>query len=141
MRDGDGAAITILGTPVGAEGDEVRHDTAYRPTDRSMPFVEVKVEWGGGPRRWWPRDAGALEPGMAMIRGPGRRSVRHRSRVHGAHRRGFVNLTVAGVDDHVAVAKRIITVSDREWSVRAGADTRGQGDRRRRRISERQQRR
>jgi hypothetical protein len=103
---------TILGRTVGAEGEQGGGSTtcAYRPSDSSMPFVELQIEWGGGSAAMMAmRMMGRLEPGMANpFAGLGDDASAIGPAFMIRTGEDLVRLTFAGVDDNIAVAKRII---------------------------------
>ena len=103
----------IVGATVAAERDEGNGTTTcrYKPTERSTPFVEVKVEWGGGSAAM--SAAGILsrrEPGIAdPLAGIGDEASAMGPALWVRVGEDLLNLTLAGVEDDVAVATRIVT--------------------------------
>jgi hypothetical protein len=102
----------IVGTTLSAEGENGGGTTTcrYHPAERSIPYVELAIDWGGGSAGMIGFDIfGRLEPGAAerlaelgdeaSAIGPGL-MVRTGD--------DLVRLTFLGVDDDVAAAKRII---------------------------------
>jgi outer membrane protein OmpA-like peptidoglycan-associated protein len=105
---------TILGTTVGAEGNEGGSSTtcSYRPSERSMPFVEVQIERGGGSAAMVAmRMMGRLEPGMANpLAGLGDEASAIGPAFMVRTGEDLVRLTLSGVDDDISVAKRIVNM-------------------------------
>jgi outer membrane protein OmpA-like peptidoglycan-associated protein len=103
----------IVGTTVGAEREEGNGTTTcrYKPADRSTPYVELKVEWGGGTAAMMA--AGFLskhEPGIAdPLAGLGDGASVMGPALWVRVGEDLLNLTLSGVEDDVSVAKRIVT--------------------------------
>lgn len=103
----------IVGATVGAERDEGNGTTTclYKPADRGTPNVELTIEWGGGSAAMMA--AGFLsrhEPGIAdPLAGIGDQASAMGPALWVRVGDDLLNLTLAGVDDPVAAAKRIVT--------------------------------
>jgi OOP family OmpA-OmpF porin len=105
---------TILGTTVGSERDEGGGSATcrYKPAERSMPHVEVAIDWGGGNAAMVAmRMMGRLEPGMANpLAGLGDEATAIGPAFMVRTGEDLVRLTLTGVDgDDVAIAKQIVS--------------------------------
>ena len=104
----------IVGTAVVAEGDGGGGSTTcrYKPADRSMPYVELTIDWGSG--RVAMASFGTLmrlEPGIAnRFEGLGDQATAIGPALMIRTGDDLVNLTLMGVDDDVASAKRIVSL-------------------------------
>lgn len=105
---------SIVGTTVSAEGDEGGGSTTcrYQPAGRSMPSIEVKIDWGGGSAAMMStRILSRLEPGIAdRLAGLGDEAAAMGPALWVRTGEDLVNLTLMGVDDDVAIAKRIVAL-------------------------------
>lgn len=103
----------IVGTTVSAEREEGNGTTTcrYKPADRSTPYVEVKVEWGGGgPAMMAAGFLSRHEPGIAdPLAGLGDQASAMGPALWVRVGEDLLNLTLSGVEDDVSVAKRIVT--------------------------------
>lgn len=101
---------TILGTTVAAEGEGLT--CRYKPAGQSMSSVELVVAWGDGEVALASsRMLGRIEPGIAnKMAGLGDEATAIGPALWVRTGEDLVTLTFFGVDDHVAVAKRIISV-------------------------------
>jgi outer membrane protein OmpA-like peptidoglycan-associated protein len=123
---------TIVGASVAAERDEGNGTTTcrYKPADRSTPYVELKVEWGGGTAAMMA--AGFLskhEPGIAdPLAGLGDEASAMGPALWVRVGEDLLNLTLSGLEDDIAVAKRIVTTMRPRMGAssqpKAGAGTR-----------------
>jgi hypothetical protein len=117
----------ILGATVAVEGEDGGGSTTcrYKPGDRSTPNVELTVDWGGG--RAAMAGVGILgtrEPGIAgPLAGLGDEAASIGPALWVRVGEDLVNLTVWGVDEDVAVAKRIIDVMRPRMGASAQAKT------------------
>lgn len=105
----------IVGTAVKAEPEEGNGTTTcrYRPAPDSSPFVEVKIEWGGGAAAMMATNVlGALDRDMRKVIDPlagiGDQATSIGPVLMVRTGDDLVNLMMLGVDDEVAKARRII---------------------------------
>ena len=103
---------SFLGTTVAIEheGRVGATKCRYQPAGKTTPFVEVEVVWGdGAPAMMGARMASRIEPGLAdRMAGLGDEASLMGPAVWVRTGEDLVMLTFTGVDDHIAVAKRII---------------------------------
>lgn len=101
----------ILGASVVAEADEDSSSKCrYHPAGRSMPSIEIQVDRGGGRMAMTStRMLGQLEPGMAERLGRlGDEAATIGPALWVRTGEDLVMLTMFGVDDHVAIAARVL---------------------------------
>jgi outer membrane protein OmpA-like peptidoglycan-associated protein len=103
----------ILGTALSAEGENGGGTTTcrYHPSTGSSPHVEMKVEWGGGAAAMTAFGIlGRREPGISNpMAGLGDEASAIGPALMVRVGDDLVNLTLWGVDDRIATAKRIVS--------------------------------
>jgi outer membrane protein OmpA-like peptidoglycan-associated protein len=122
----------IVGAAVVAEGEDGEGTTTcrYKPAERSLPYIELKVDWGNGAVAM--TSAGILsrlEPGIAdRLSGLGDQASAIGPALMIRTGDDLVNLTLMGVDDNVASARRIIALLRPRMGPSAQATASGAGD-------------
>jgi outer membrane protein OmpA-like peptidoglycan-associated protein len=117
----------ILGATVSSEGEEGGGSTTcrYKQAERTTSLVEVQVDWGGGSAAM--SAAGILsrrEPGIAdPLAGLGDEASAIGPALWVRVGEDLVTLTLFGVDEDVAVAKRIINLMRPRMGASAHAKT------------------
>jgi outer membrane protein OmpA-like peptidoglycan-associated protein len=105
---------SIVGTVVTAEGENGVGTTRcrYKPAERSMPYVELAVDWGNGAVAMTAAGIlSRLEPGINdRLTGLGDQASATGPALMIRTGDDLVTLTLLGIDDDVASAKRIMTL-------------------------------
>lgn len=117
---------TVLGTTVNVEKEDGGSSTTcrYKPAESSMPYVELSIDWGGGKAAMVAtRMLGRLEPGMTNpFAGLGDDASATGPALWVRTGEDLIRLTLMGVDDDVAVAKRIVSMMRPKMGASARAE-------------------
>jgi outer membrane protein OmpA-like peptidoglycan-associated protein len=123
---------SLVGTTLVAEGDRGSGTTTcrYKPADRSLPYVELEVDWGNGAVALTSVGMlSRLEPGIAdRLAGLGDQASVIGPRLMIRTGEDLVSLTLMGVEDTVAAAKRIVALMRPRMGPSAQVKAPGAGD-------------
>jgi outer membrane protein OmpA-like peptidoglycan-associated protein len=120
---------SIIGTAVAAE-DEGTATCRYKPAERTLPYVELGIDWGSGAVAMASFGAlSRLEPGIAdPLAGLGDQASAIGPGLMIRTGDDLVKLTIMGVEDNVAAARRIIALMRPRMGPSAQAKAGGAGD-------------